>query len=449
LIDDEIYYDSLGVLKLKLAEGFEYDEDIQLAEATYEEVAVETENKRLSAQAYYNLGLIYQYDYDDLVKAKEYYDEAVRQSRTSEAGSDALIKSSDIGKLDIYARTLNIDSTTTQMEIDNAAHTQYLSELYWFKLNKPDSAMLEMQYLIDSFPSAFEVPKAMVALSEMYREHNNDTATADSILNQVLTDHAHSDYAIEALDILGLRGTEADTGYAYVYLSRAEEFLDSMQIDSARANYQYIVDNLPDSRYYLHARFALIWLTEMYESPGDSSVIFAYNEFVDSFPNTEWAVEARRRTSYTPRPAYREEADTTLTLPEEGTDQFAVDVQTEQESEGYVDPMSGIYITPEGDSIINLPPGVEPIVTDIEFEFPVEAARLEGVSWEFYFQILFDFSGEVIDYKLVNPSPVTILNQKLEETVSSMTFDITNIPLDIRERWFVYKYTVIKPEHLR
>jgi len=42
-------------------------------------------------------------------------------------------------------------------------------------------------------------------------------------------------------------------------------------------NYRYVVDNYPDSKYYLQARFAPIWLTEMYESPGDSSVIMAYD----------------------------------------------------------------------------------------------------------------------------------------------------------------------------
>ena len=452
LIDDELYYDSLEVLQLKLAEGYEFDDDLEQAAAIYEEVADNEASKKTAGVANYRLGLIYQYDYDDLKAAKEYYDKAISVSRSSATGKDALQKSSAIGKLTIYARSLEIDSTTTQEQIDEAGHAQYLlSELYWFQLNKPDTAILEMQYLIDSFPTAYEVPKAIIALSQMYRDYLADSTTADSILNTLLVDYAGSDYIPQALALLNLTGTEADTGYAELYIRRAEDFLDEEIIDSARANYRYVVDNYPDSKYYLQARFAPIWLTEMYESPGDSSVILAYNEFVDSFPGSYWADQARARTSYRPRAAVVE--DTMLAeIGQEAFDetrQGAADDGDVQDSSTYVDPLSGMYIGPEGDSIVNLPPGVKPTVIREQFEYPLEAYREPWPNWEFYFQILLDFSGRVVDYRLKNPTLNEELNRRVEETVASMTFDVGDIRLEEQEKWHVYKYMVANPGFLK
>ncbi|MFQ6007466.1 MAG: tetratricopeptide repeat protein [Candidatus Zixiibacteriota bacterium] len=456
LIKDEIYFDSIGVLKLKVAEGYELEGDLEAAEAIYRDVASQEQNKKVAAQAFYNLGLTYQFDYDSLTRAKEYYDKVVELDRGSEIGQDALQRSSDIGKLKEYARTIQIDSSTTQQMIDEAARTQYLlAELYWFKLNKPDSAILEMQYLIDSFPSASEAPKAMIALSQMVRDHEGDTAKADSILSAALQKYPHSDYVAEILQMLGLRGSDADTGYAGVYIERAEEFLvDEENIDSARYYYQYIVDNFPDSKFYLQARFALIWLTERYESPGDSSVYLAYHEFADSFPGTYWANEAIKRTQYTPpQQAPVEEApDTTSELSPEAEDQFAEwgEEQYAEDTSAYVDPLQSIYIAPDSGQAYDLPVGVVPIETLEPFVFPTEAYSIEWQGdFDLVFQIKLDFTGRVEDLVLKTHSGSDELDRRATETIASMTFDVSQLSLEQQGLWFVYKYRVTLPEELR
>lgn len=453
LIKDEVYFDSLGVLKLKLAEGYEYEDDLDEAEIIYEEVATQQENRKIAAQAYYNLGLMYQFDYDNLTKAKEYYDKVVEQDRSSDIGRDALQRSSDIGKLETFARTIQIDSTTTQEMIDDAAHTQYqLAELYWFKLNKPDSAILEMQYLVDSFPTAYEAPRGMIALSQMVKEHEGDTLKADSILRAALEKYPHSDYVTEMLEVLGLRGTAADTGYAGVYIEKAEYFLvDEENIDSARTYYEYVVDHFPDSKYFLQAGFALLWLTETYESPGDSSVILAYSEFADSFPGTFWAAEATKRTQYRPQrqPHAEEETDTVLQQEEGAAEPFAFQDETEKEDTStYVDPLEAIYTAPNGEEAYDLPGNVQIIEVREEFIYPTEAYAL---AWEgdLYFQILLDFTGEVVDYVLKTHSGSEELDRRAEETVASTIFDVSQLRPDQQGAWFVYKFRVTLPEHLR
>ncbi len=449
LIEDDLYFDSVGVLKLSLAEGYEYDDELILAEKLYDEIVAEETNNKVRSEAFWRLGLMYQFDYDDLAMAKEYYDSTAQLSRSSDIGKEALQRSADIGKLEIYSQATELDSTATEDMIDEAAYTQYqLAELYWFQLNKPDSAILEMRYVVDSFPNSYDAPKAMIALSEMIREHEQDSLQADSIMRQVLVQYPRSDYVPQALERLGLLGTEADTGYAARYFDRAEDYVIGGEfIDSARLNYQAVVDSFPDSKHYLQSRFALIWLTEVYNSPGDSSVIFAYNEFIDSFPNSEWAGVARQRTNYRP-PRQSSGAGPGDSADYIDDEEPFLDDSTPgaADTSTYIDPLEAVYDGPDGERLQLLIQN--PIRTEEPFIYPTEAYqdRWEGF---LYFQILLDFSGEVTDYVFAIKSPNEEINRRAEESVASMTFDPSRIPEELQDQWLVYKYNVRLPDHLR
>lgn len=462
LIEDDRYYDSLGILKLSKAEGYEAEDDLETAEFIYDDVATHTESRVWQAMAWHSLGLIYQFDYDQLNEAKSYYDKAVEAHRSSDAGEDALQRSSDIGKLETFARD-DLDSNATIEAIDEAAYTQYLlSELYWFKLNKRDTAILEMQYVVDSFPQAYVTPAALLALGEMHKQHYEDEEAADSLVRLVLSRYPHSDYAPEALHYLGLKNTAADTGYAELNFTRAERYLDdSTKIDSAIYNYQYIVDNYPDSRYYLQSRFNVIWLTDKYFPPGDSSVIWAYEDFLDSFPSSDLAREAQKivnppRRAAIARPAV---ADSVLAPGEVGD---AGDVPVSLLDDIIMDETDPLWDVYHRDSMTLAKLEGNPIEILEPFEFPEEAARstLQD-EWTLYFQVLVDFSGQVMLADLKVPSGNSMMDELAVETVSSMTFssaDVTNTVLrwgvqEVADNpghyWFVYEYKIIKPENLR
>ena len=262
--------------------------------------------------------------------------------------------------------------------------------------------------------------------------------------------YPHSDYVPEALDALGLLGTSADTGYAKLYLDQAENFLDdSTTIDSARYYYQYIVDNFPRSKFHAQARFGLIWLTETYSSPGDSSVYYAYADFIDSFPSSTWADEAQKiigQENVLDKKEKEEVADE-LSIWDERDDDFPGAFGDEDEdTTTAIDPLESVYVGPSGERISNIT--IEPVEIREEFEYPVEAYR---VGWEgdLYFQIFLDFSGEVQDYILKIRSESEDINREASEAVASMVFDPLRVPQEQQEVWMVYRFEVRKPKHTR
>ncbi len=462
LIADEIYFDSSGVVKIRLAEGYELDGDLVQAENYYSEVVDQSKNNIHVAEANYRLGLIYQFDYDNLTRAKEFYDKASGANRSTFAGQDSFQRSTDIGKLAEFMQRVDLDTGATQSTIDDAAAKQYeLAELYWFNLNKPDSAINEMRYLIDNFPTAYDSPKAMMALSSMIRNFEGDSVKADSILNQALINYPNSDYMPEIVKELNLKGTPSDSGYPEYYFRKAEDYLvDREMRDSAKYFYQIVVDSFPDSKYYIQARFALIWVTENYESPGDSSVYFAYQEFADSFPGTEWGLLAKQKLAteapkrQTPRKK-DEPADTTKDVADD--DKQQTDNEKTASTSGYTEQLQSIYIGESGDTLPLFPSN--PVQTRELFVYPTEAYYLE---WEgdLYFQIKLDFSGEVLEYRLMTHSGSPELDNRAEITLKSMRFDQLDVSAKVAELelqpaaegggyWFVYKYRVILPDHLR
>jgi tetratricopeptide (TPR) repeat protein len=468
LIKDPLYYDSLSVLQLTVADGYEADGDLALAEATYGDVANKATMNTFASKAYYRLGLLYQYDYDDLSAAKRFYDKSVAANAATEEAREALQRASDISKLDTFLVSTTTDSVLTQEQVDSHAQTGYLlAELYWFQLNKPDSAIAELESLLKLYPHAYVAPKAMMALAEMYREFADDSTRADSLVKAIPRDYPRSDYLPEALEQLDQRGGPADTGYAEWYFRRAENFLiDQQNYDSAQANYQMVVDSFPDSKYHLRAQFNLLWMKENYRAPGDSTMIFAWKEFADSFASTQWGAEARRRLPKD-RPAQRRPADEKQPSPGPVVDSSGGEIALEAQpasadtARTYVDPLVAIYRGPKGEQLILLE--IKPRQTLTEFEFPPSAFGLQGYEFNLYYQIKLDFSGKVVDYILKSPTESDELNTRAGESIESMTFNPEDVSRQVSQKvvqeeernpdptgsWYVYKYVVKKPDYAR
>jgi tetratricopeptide (TPR) repeat protein len=445
LADNETYFDSLGVIKLKIAQGYEWEEELPLAIQTYEEVVVENERKPAEALANYNLGLIYQYDYEDYKKAKEYYDAAKAMGTRSEIYQDALERSSNIGKLESYLNREELDTAATMEDIDQAAETQYLlAELYLTQLGKPDSALHEFKYLADNFPDSYLAPKALIAYGLLRRDYYDDTLSYDSVMRKVLKKYPRSDYIPEAIDLLGLSGTIADSGYAAKYYEKGESFIfDHQNLDSARYYFRMIVDSFPRSDLNAKARYALLWLTANYDSPGDSSLYYEYALFADSFPNSEYGQAAENEIKEKIPKTSTELAGIDTT----GTGAFDQDTTGgDTTTVVLMTPEERCQTDPDGNRIELV--GHPPQRYDKEFIYPT-AAYSDAFYGELCFQVKIDAFGDISDIRLVTPTPSEALNEEATDVVRSCHFDTYWIPPELRDSWFAFKYNIELPASLR
>ncbi|UCC79148.1 MAG: tetratricopeptide repeat protein [Candidatus Zixiibacteriota bacterium] len=106
LAKDERYFDYSSRIRLKIAEGYYLQEEIEKAIEEYNNVTTQSPRTDESAEAYYHLGLIYQNDLFDIAKAKDAFTKAQSESNTSEYKNLALSKSAQIAKLESYQMEL-------------------------------------------------------------------------------------------------------------------------------------------------------------------------------------------------------------------------------------------------------------------------------------------------------------------------------------------------------
>jgi hypothetical protein len=66
-----------------------------------------------------------------------------------------------------------------------------------------------------------------------------------------------------------------------------------------------------------------------------------------------------------------------------------------------------------------------------------------------YFQVKIDAFGEIVEYRLMNPTDSPELNKEVEEVVSVSHFDTGWMEPEEYNTWFVYKYVVRLPTGIR
>ncbi len=102
LSKNESYFANSSKIRLRIAEGYFLQGNIDKAIEEYTEVTVQAPRTEEAAEAYYRLGLIYQNDIYDIEKAKESFSKAQNENRESEYRNLALSKSAQIAKLESY-----------------------------------------------------------------------------------------------------------------------------------------------------------------------------------------------------------------------------------------------------------------------------------------------------------------------------------------------------------
>ena len=462
LLADQRWYDSIGSIRLQVAKGHEYEGDLVLAIEEYENVALESPNSPASGSALHNLGLIYQFDYQDYDKALKYYEEAKTKGQNlNPSYPESVKRAADISALSLMRGKGKIDSSATTAQIDDAAKQQLkLADLYLFELGLPDSALGALQFVLDSLPSSYYAPRAELTMALIQRDFLSDTAEFKVRMDSFVMRYPRSDFFEDAMDALGERGGPRDTGYSADYYRRAERFLwEEDNVDSAIVYYRLIGDSFPNSNLAAKARFALATLTSEYRRPehaGDSAIIKLFEDIAEDYPTNDYGILANQfataHTRVTPRssaivaPVDSVSSDSSLSVPDTAL------IDTSGRYQPGVDtslaPELLYYVGPTGAQLRNAPDGPQKL-EEIPFIFP-ETARSLPDQFDLYFHLLIDLDGSVREAILKNPKQFPELNELAKEQVMNFIFNMGRLgDKGYGDGWFVFKYRVVKPEHLR
>ncbi len=165
---DQRYFTRAGQIKLKTAEGYYLEGDVDKAVELYKDITSQNQRTPQAAEAWYRLGLIHQNDKFDLTSAKEAFGKAQSEAPESEFRGLALARQAQIAKLESY-----------QLQLQRADSLKRFDELSSLGMEepspKPDTLSMSQPIVSDSLGNA-----AVETLSAPVQEIAQDSSEAAS-----------------------------------------------------------------------------------------------------------------------------------------------------------------------------------------------------------------------------------------------------------------------------
>jgi TolA-binding protein len=452
LSKNEKYYDFAGQIRLKLAEAQSIRGDYQAAIDEYNKIAEEFQKTDPAARAYYQMGEIYLREFNDLETAKTMYDSSKNAYRRSDVYQSALERSTNISRLSQFREKASAE------DIDSAALSLFqMAELYLFELENPDTALVEFQVLIDSFPQSEFAPKAYLAKGYIFKNFKNMPDSAEIAFNTIFEKYPSSDYVEEAAKELDVDLDTMNLDYAGQRYRNAEKMILRDELpDSAKAIMQSIIDEFPSSRYAPKAAYAKAWLTEKHSTPEewdptdstsvpDSTIILAWDSVATVYAGTQYGDSAlvRLGKKVTTRPNLPPPKQEDTPLPKDTGEAIASGDTTVHPpivlGPGEEIPWEQIATLIDTLHVVD----GEPVVKG-EFTYPPSAyySKFEGYVG---FMVKIDFLGKPVDWHILQPSGIKEIDEAANEALRYTEFDIGQIPPEYIDEWQFYRIRVELP----
>jgi TonB family protein len=417
--EDERYFHHQAAVKLKIAAGEHQLGRRDRAMKTYEEVIESHPRSEESARAYYELGRIHQLELLDLTKAKEMFDKCKTEKPSSDIANEALARSAEIAKLKSYREQL-ADSLG-----EAGAETQFLlAEALLLDMGQPDSALQEYMDLVEREPESDYAPKALYAAAYIYREFKGDTTEALDLYERITREYPTSEYALVAADSLRLDLDVADSLNVGGLFEHAQNLLFNRgDPDSALLLLFEVEARFPQSDYAPQAAFTRAWIVDTYLFPEDSSGIYAYQEIIEKYPDTEFAQAARNRLGLTRKTS---DLAAQYTLVEGGdTTTFNPEDTTTYSKLGY-------------------PMAPEPLRAGL-FVYPEELIDYE-YRGKVLLKIFIDTFGQVREAEVLGSSDSELIDQAAIDAALKTTFDFHRMDPKELNGYFLHQVKFEPPE---
>lgn len=421
LSQDKRFLAKLPWVRLKIAEGYLFLDELSLSLEEYLHVAETHPRTEPSAKAYFQLGQIYQHKFGDLAEAKKMYESCKNESPGSQIAKQALAQSANISKIEEYQRELS------QEETEKSSKPLFLlGELYLWQMNQPDSALAEYLTLVEKFPESEYAAKSLYAAGWIWEHLKKDTVEAERIYRRILTEYPQSDYVKRAKEFLNASPDSSDAFSPEKVYQEAESLLFvERDAYSALALYQRIMEQFPKSSYASKSAYAKAWALEHFTNLGDSTVVFAYQKVIDEYPDSKYAEEAKIKLGLSkrvqpapppapppPPPSQPEKKDTT-------------------------------QIAKPDTSGPQIPKAPNPVQKG-RFVYP-ETEILSGIRGTVVLKIRIGFDGRVAEVQVVNSLGNIWIDEAAKKATLETIFDPQKIDPKDLEGWFLYPVEVIPP----
>ena len=145
-------------------------------------------------EAQFRLGYLYESQLGDLDAAGREYDKLKEEPGYSEFQMQGKRRSASLATIKQYRTTLASDSTQAR-----ARSAFLLAELYYFQIEKVDSALIQYEAVEQNFPKSPYAPKAAFARLWIHTHDQGDTAAAAAITDVIASRYRRTRYAESAL----------------------------------------------------------------------------------------------------------------------------------------------------------------------------------------------------------------------------------------------------------
>ena len=272
----------------------------ELALEEYERIPEEHPRTEQAADALYRIGLIHQKDDPD--RASEYFDRAAKESSSSEGARLAKLKRADLEQLASFRADLADSTKPVTAELIFG-----LAELFWVRLDQPDSAVAAYRRVAEAFPESDLAPRALYAIACIPEEGFEKSDEAKGVFEELIEKYPDSEAAEAAERKLGRTASEDAFGEdpaqrAFVAAERLR--LSGGATTAVIARYKEIPERYPESLYAPKSAYTVAWVFENVVEDSARARI-EYEQLAERFPDTEFGRIAREKLEFRRRLAER------------------------------------------------------------------------------------------------------------------------------------------------
>lgn len=293
--------------EIRLRRGLALVRSGKTEEATdeFEIITVGTGPQEVRGEAWYRLGLIYQHANADFEKAQECFQEASNLLSDPQMRDDARQRLAALKKLpelrdSVEALVVMDDSTMVSDSVDtldngsslNAARYK-LGEVFWLRLDEPDSALSWFSVITsDTAADPEETMKALYARAWIARYVKQDTTWSDSLYGALIEKYPGTQYAKRSQKDLEIPVTVETTEDSAFKAFRGAERLYFVDDDpkAAYVEYQKVALAYPETQYAPKSLYGAAWLCDNVLNY-DATARKLYEKLCDKYPDSEACTE--------------------------------------------------------------------------------------------------------------------------------------------------------------